>query len=120
MAQDLVGEDETVECPECGKECEGRESIKSHYSMKHKAQDESSRAFFTSQKQIHEHWRASKDHPRRDDSSKREFYTSQKQIHEQIAEDSSFDYKTVKRLVNVASIPFTKILGQIWFRDLCV
>jgi len=77
LKEDLVGEDETVECPECGKECNGRESIVQHLAQSDcDPADESSLGFI-----------------RKTD------------IFKQIAEDSSFDYKTVKRLINVASIP---------------
>jgi len=78
LEEDLVGEDETVECPECGKECEGRRSIDKHFSAKDGCGV-------------------------RDDSSFT--FTSERQIFEQIAESSSFDWRTVQRLINVASIP---------------
>jgi len=78
LEEDLVDKNETVECPECGKECEGRESIKQHIAQ-------------------------ASGHPR--DESSYGFKFSNERILKKIAEDSSFDYKTVKRLIDVASIP---------------
>jgi len=78
LEEDLVGEDETVECPECEKECNGRRSIDKHFSAKDGCgvNEESS---FT--------------------------YTNEKQVYNKIAKNTSFDYKTVENLINVASIP---------------
>jgi len=72
----LVGKDETVDCPECGKKCEGGQSLETHRQMKHKGSEESSYPF-----------------------------TSQRQIFDQIAESSSFDWRTVSNLISVSEIP---------------
>jgi len=55
LEEDLVGEDETVECPECGKKCNGRESIKQHIAQASgHPQENSSYGWFLSERQIHE------------------------------------------------------------------
>ncbi|WP_144050481.1 hypothetical protein [Halorubrum persicum] len=76
MAEDLVGGDESVDCPECGKEYSGGQGLKTHLRKTHERSDDSSNLFL-----------------------------SEGEVFEKIAEDSSFDYKTVKRLISVAEIP---------------
>ena len=75
LEEDLVGEDEKVECPECGEECEGRKGVESHFRQTD-CGDESSEQFM-----------------------------SQRQIYDEIAESTSFDWRTVQRLIQVANIP---------------
>lgn len=43
----LVGEDEEVDCPECGKECNGRKSLKNHITKMHERVDDSSTRFIS-------------------------------------------------------------------------
>jgi len=76
LKEDLVGENEEVECPDCGEEYNGRQGLKTHIRKKHERSDESSYLF-----------------------------TSQRQIYEEIAESTSFDWRTVQRLIQVANIP---------------
>lgn len=77
LAETLVSEDEEVECPECGKECKGRQGLKTHLQMKHEGWEDSSDPLFL----------------------------GQRQIAKEIAESNSFDYKTVENLLTVANIP---------------
>ena len=76
LEEDLVGEDEEVECPECGEEYNGRQGLKTHVRKKHERSEESSYLF-----------------------------TSQRQIYDEIAESTSFDWRTVSNLIEVANIP---------------
>ena len=76
LAQDLAGENETVECPECGNECEGRQGLKTHLQMKHEGSCDSQSPFL-----------------------------SEKQIHEQIASQTEHDTYTVHRLVKIGNLP---------------
>lgn len=73
----MVGEEETVECPECGKECEGREVLKQHMAQ-------------------------ADNHP---SSNFDGGYLGKDQIHREIANSSSFEKTTVKCLITVANIP---------------
>jgi len=79
LEEDLVGENEEVECPECGEECGGRESIKQHIAR-------------------------TSNHPPQDDSSYG-WYFAERQIAKEIAESTSFDWRTVSNLIQVANIP---------------
>lgn len=75
----LVGEDEEVECPECGTEYSGRQGLKVHIGNKHNNLDEPSKLFL-----------------------------SPHQIHKKIATQWLGDeskYKTVQKLVKVGRLP---------------
>lgn len=78
-AEDLVGEDEEVDCPECGKECSGCQGLKTHLQMKHEGLDETSYPFLSKQ-EIH------------------------KEIASQWLGDES-KYKTVDNITSVVSLP---------------
>jgi ParB family chromosome partitioning protein len=77
LEEDLVGENENIECPECGKECEGRQGLKTHIQMKHEGLDNLS------------------DPP----------YLSESQLHRKIASQTPFGEKTIQRLVKVGKLP---------------
>lgn len=71
-------DEERVECPECGQECEGRRGV-----QRHQEQSECGNVLSDS------------------DST----YLAKKEIHEEIAESCSFRTTTVKDLIQVAQIP---------------
>lgn len=87
LSEDLVGEEEEVECPECGKECDGGNGLKRHISMKH-GKEVSHESCGT--------------------------YLGTDEIFEEISKSSSFSRGTVERLLTIARtpsqfIPFLKI-----------
>ena len=76
LKEDLVGENEEVECPECGEEYNGRQGLKTHIRKKHERFSESL-----------------------------DLFLGKGEIYEEIAESTSFDVDTVQRLIQVANIP---------------
>lgn len=58
-AQNLVGKNETVECPECGQECEGRQGLKTHFKKSHERSDSLSHLYLSEgeiYKEIADEW----------------------------------------------------------------
>lgn len=79
IAKDLVGEDEEVECPECGKECNGSMGLQKHIEYKHGTSAKLS-----------------------------EVYLSRRQIEEKIATELYGDenkWRTVRNIISVAKLP---------------
>jgi len=81
LEEDLVGENEEVECPECGKKCSGRESYIQHFGQ-------------------------TKEHGNPEDNlSSGCGYIRENQIHQKIASQTPFGQKTVQRLVKIGKLP---------------
>lgn len=78
LAEDIVGKDETVECPECEKECEGRGSYKIHVTQHCEGEHE---------------------------KSSRSLYFSKRQIYNKVASQTPYKWRTVSNLVKIGKLP---------------